>query len=98
MKLLRACGCGRRSKAKRHHEPTDAPMEATFEEIEAIRLQLAGTEEALSRLWGEKIWSRDPECIKARAEAADLIDLHFDGVIHQRTDPTKMILPVCTHE
>ena len=81
MKLLRACGCGKPSKAKRHHEPTDAPIEATFEEIEAIRLQLAGTEEALRRLWGDAVWSRDPECMKARAEAADLIDLHFDGII-----------------
>ncbi len=93
MKLLRACGCGKPSKAKRHHEPSDAPIEATFEEIEAIRLQLAGTEEALSRLWGEAIWSREPDCIKARAEAADLIDLHFDGIIDQWTDATKVIFP-----
>ena len=93
MKLLRACGCGKPSKAKRHHEPSDAPIEATFEEIEAIRLQLAGTEEALARLWGDAIWSRDPECLKARAEAADLINLHFDGIIDQWTDATKMIFP-----
>ena len=94
MKLMRACGCGKPSKAKRHHEPSDAPIEATFEEIEAIRLQLNGTEEALRRLWGDAIWSRDPECLKARAEAADLIDLHFDGIIDQWTDATKIIFPV----
>lgn len=93
MKLLRACGCGKPSKAKRHHEPSDAPIEVTFEEIEAIRLQLNGTEEALSRLWGRAIWSRDPECLKAREEAADLIDLHFDGIIDQWTDATIMIFP-----
>ncbi|HYR80451.1 MAG TPA: histidine kinase dimerization/phospho-acceptor domain-containing protein, partial [Candidatus Dormibacteraeota bacterium] len=93
MKLLRACGCGKPSRAKRQHEPSDAPIEATFEEIEAIRLQLAGTEEALSRLWGEQVWSRDPECLKARAEAADLIDQHFDGVIDQWTEATKTIFP-----
>src|SRR6267154_379289 len=93
MKLLRACGCGKPSKAKRHHEPSDAPIEATFEEIEAIRLQLAGTEEALSRLWGEQVWSRDPECLKARAEAADLIDFHFNGIIDQWTEATMMIFP-----
>ena len=93
MKLMRACGCGKPSKTKRHHEPTDAPIEATFEEIEAIRLQLNGTEESLSRLWGRAIWSRDPECLKARAETADLIDLHFDGIIDQWTDATKIIFP-----
>jgi PAS domain S-box-containing protein len=93
MKLLRACGCGKPSKAKRHHEPSDSPIEATFEEIEAIRLQLNGTEEALRRLWGDAIWSRGPECLKARAETADLIDLHFDGIIDQWTEATKTIFP-----
>ena len=93
MKLSRACGCGKPSKAKRRYEPSDAPIEATFEEIEAIRLQLAGTEEALSRLWGRAIWSRDPECIRARVEAADLIDLHFDGVLDQWTESAINIFP-----
>src|SRR5712672_1890992 len=93
MKLLRACGCGKPSKAKRHHEPSDAPIEATFEEIEAIKLQLCGTEEALSRLWGRAIWSRDPECLKARAEAAELIDLHYEVIIDQCIYATMMIFP-----
>src|SRR5258705_5075766 len=93
MKLLRACGCGKSSKAKRHHEPTDAPIEARPEEIEAIRLQLAETEESLSKLWGPAVWSRNPECLKAREEAADLIDLHFEGIINQWTEATLTIFP-----
>src|SRR5271166_2377049 len=83
MKLLLACGCGRPSKSKRHREPTDAPIEANPEELQAIRQQLAEIEQSLSRLWGETIWSRTPECIQIRAEAADLIDRHFDGIVDQ---------------
>jgi PAS domain S-box-containing protein len=94
MKLLRSCGCGRPSKTKRHHEPTDAPIEPTFEEIEAIRLQLAETEASLSKLWGPAVWSREPECLKARAEAADLVDLHFDGIIEQWLEATLTIFPL----
>lgn len=93
MKLLRSCGCGRPSKTKRPHEPTDAPIEPTPEEIEAIRLQLAETELSLSKLWGPAVWSREPECLKARAEAADLIDLHFDGIIDQWMEATLTIFP-----
>ncbi len=83
MKLLLACGCCRPSKFKRHRETTDAPIEATPEELQAIRLQLAEIEQSLSRLWGPTIWSRTPECIQVRAEAADLIDRHFDGIVDQ---------------
>lgn len=93
MRLSRACGCGRPSKAKRHHEPTDAPIEATPEETESIRLQLAEIEESLSRLWGPAIWSRDRECLKARAEAADLIDRHFEGIIDQWTEASITMFP-----
>ena len=83
MKLSLACGCCRPSKSKRHRQPTDAPIEATPEELQAIRDQLAEIEQSLSRLWGPTIWSRTPECIQVRAEAADLIDRHFDGIVDQ---------------
>jgi PAS domain S-box-containing protein len=66
-----------------HRETSDAPIEATPEELQAIRSQLAEIEQSLSRLWGETIWSRTPECIQIRAEAADLIDRHFDGIVAQ---------------
>ena len=83
MKLSFACGCHRPSKSKLHRETNDAPIEATPEELQAIRGQLAEIEQSLSRLWGEAIWSRTPECIQIRAEAADLIDRHFDGIVDQ---------------
>ena len=66
-----------------HRETNDAPIEATPEELQAIRSQLAEIEQSLSRLWGETIWSRTPECLQIRAEAADLIDRHFDGIVDQ---------------
>ena len=83
MKLSFACGCHRPSKSKLHRETNDAPIEANPEELQAIRDQLAEIEQSLSRLWGETIWSRTPECIQIRAEAADLIDRHFDGIVDQ---------------
>src|SRR5208337_1281783 len=83
MKLPFSCGCDRPSKSKMHRETNDAPIEATPEELQAIRSQLAEIEQSLSRLWGETIWSRTPECLQIRAEAADLIDRHFDGIVDQ---------------
>ena len=68
---------------KLHRETNDAPIEATPEEVQAIRDQLAEIEQSLSRLWGPTIWSRTPECIRIRGEAADLIDKHFDGIVEQ---------------
>jgi len=83
MKLSLACGCCRPSKSKIHRETNDPPIQPTPEELQAIRSQLAEIEQSLSRLWGETIWSRTPECIQIRSEAADLIDRHFDGIVEQ---------------
>ena len=83
MKLSLACGCCRPSKSKVHRETNDPPIEATPEEVQAIRDQLSEIEQSLSRLWGPTIWSRTPECIQIRDEAADLIDKHFDGIVEQ---------------
>jgi PAS domain S-box-containing protein len=83
MKLSFACGCHRPSKSGLQRETNDPPIEATPEEVQAIRDQLAEIEQSLSRLWGPTIWSRTPECIQIRSEAADLIDRHFDGIVNQ---------------
>ncbi|MFZ2061901.1 MAG: ATP-binding protein [Candidatus Binatus sp.] len=66
-----------------HRETNDPHIEPTPEELYAIRQQLAEIEQSLSRLFGETTWSRTPECIRIRAEAADLIDHHFDGIVAQ---------------
>jgi PAS domain S-box-containing protein len=39
----------------------------------------------LSRLF-DPVYSREPQSLEARAEAADLIDRHFDGIADQWTD------------
>ena len=83
MKLSLACGCHRPPKSKSQRETNDELIEPTPEEVQAIRDQLAEIEQSLSRLWGPTIWSRTPECIQIRAEAADLIDRHFDGIVEQ---------------
>jgi len=83
MKLSLACGCCGPSKSKGHRETTDAAIEVIPEELQAIRHQLAEIEQSLSRLWGPTIWSRTPECIQVRAEAADLMDRHFDGIVDE---------------
>jgi PAS domain S-box-containing protein len=81
MKLSLACGCCRPSKSKGRRETNDARIEATPEELQTIRDQLAEIELSLSRLFGPTTWSRTPECLQIRAEAADLIDRHFDGIV-----------------
>src|SRR5579863_4038605 len=83
MKLSLACGCHRPPKSKPHRETNDPPVEPTPAEIQAIRDQLTEIEQSLSRLWGPAIWSRTPECIEVRGEAADLIERHFDGIVDQ---------------
>src|SRR5208282_5436728 len=92
MKLSLACGCCRPSKSKSHRETNDAPIEATPEEVQAIRDQLAEIEQSLSRLWGPTIWSRTPECLQIRAEAADLIDRHFNGIVDQWREAVAVII------
>ncbi len=93
MKLSLACGCGKSSKSKRHHEPTDAPIDVNEEEVRSIRTQLAEIEDSLSHLWGPKIWSRDPQCLEIRGEASDLIDRHFDGIIDQWIEMSVSMFP-----
>ncbi|HYB92318.1 MAG TPA: ATP-binding protein [Candidatus Binataceae bacterium] len=83
MKALRLCGCYRVSKLAAPRTVTDAPIEATAQELESLRRQMLSIEDLLARLFGKIVYSREPESLKARAEAADLIDRHFDGIVDQ---------------
>ncbi|MDB5108412.1 MAG: signal transduction histidine kinase, nitrogen specific, NtrB [Candidatus Binatus sp.] len=93
MKNWLSCGCDKPTKSKRHHEPTDAPIEVDNDEVAAIRAQLNEIEESLARLWGPSIFSRSPESLKARAEASDLIDRHFEGIVAQWVESAVNMFP-----
>ena len=92
MKMSRACGCCNVSKSKTRREPTDTPIEATPEDIESIRAQLQVIERMLGRIWGNQIYSREPESLKTRGLAADLIERHFEGIVDQWVDMVHGIM------
>lgn len=80
MKLAKSCGCHGDARAASPRTATDAPIEATPEELQSIRNELGKIEAMLPALFGAA-YSRDPASLKARAEAADLIERHFEGVV-----------------
>jgi signal transduction histidine kinase len=64
--------------------PLDAPLQATPEELESIRVQLDSIEQALSALFGV-VYRRGPESRRSRRAAADIIDCHFDLIVAEWT-------------
>jgi PAS domain S-box-containing protein len=72
-------------KACSPRQTTDARIDATPEELTLIRQQLLVIEELLSKLFGHSVYSRVPDSLKTRAEAAALIERHFDGIVEQWT-------------
>src|SRR5208337_3839056 len=82
MKLIKACGCGQIAKSGCSRKPTDAPIEATPEELVSIRKQLGAIETLLSGLYGDA-YARGATTLKVRNQAADLVDRHFDGIIEE---------------
>ncbi len=93
MKEALACGCCPSSRTKTRREPTDAPLKASPEEIDAIKRQLNEIDESLSRLWTPEVWGRSPESLKTRGDAADLIDRHFTGIVDQWSENTLTLFP-----
>jgi PAS domain S-box-containing protein len=85
------CGCSRASRAEAHRETTDPPIHARSEEIEAIRQQLLTIERMLSSLFAP-VFSREPQSLETRGEAADIIERHFVGIVDQWTEAVLSIL------
>jgi len=83
MKAQKFRGCCPTSNGAVERKPTDIPIEATPAELQVIREQLRPIEELLARLFGPAVYSRDPKSMEIRAAAADLINEHFDGIIHE---------------
>src|SRR5579863_10129243 len=85
MRAIRICGCDtsvQETLPVPERQASDTPIEASAEELAAIRNQLHTIEGMLSTVYGPA-YSRTPKSLQARAEAADLIERHFDGILEQ---------------
>ena len=65
-----------------HLEPSDIPIEATPEELEAIRGELGAIEKMLAALFGSA-YDRGPVSMAARAKAAEMIENHFEKIVEE---------------
>ncbi|HXZ89362.1 MAG TPA: ATP-binding protein [Candidatus Binataceae bacterium] len=71
-----------RLKAVSRLQATDAPIEATPEEIDSIRGELGTIEKMLAALFGAA-YDRGPVSMAARARAADLIESQFEKIVEE---------------
>jgi PAS domain S-box-containing protein len=75
------------------HEPTDAPIVATPEELQEIREMLGYIEKMLAGLFGTA-YDRGPASLEARAAAAASVDAHFDEVVERWSSVIEQSLEV----
>jgi signal transduction histidine kinase len=80
-----------RTPGKGLRAPLDAPIQATPEELEAIRVQLHSIEQPLSAMFGAD-YRRGVESQRSRRAAADIIDRHFDGIVEEWTATIRSTL------
>jgi PAS domain S-box-containing protein len=73
------------------HAPLDAPIQATPEELEAIRVQLRSIEQALSALFGTD-YRRGAESQRSRRTAADIIERYFEPIVAEWTAAIRGML------
>src|SRR5712692_645372 len=80
--VLRSCGCSWPLPRNATRVATDIQDPATAEELASIRRPLDEIERMLAVLFGEA-YTRDPQSLKARRDAGDLIERHFEGIVDQ---------------
>jgi PAS domain S-box-containing protein len=90
---LRACCHPISNPVKR--EPSDAPIVATPEDLDSIRLHLSKIDKLLLGLFGP-IYSHEPESLHARAEVGDIIEQHFDAIIREWEEAIGVIFGLPT--
>jgi PAS domain S-box-containing protein len=73
------------------HPPTDAPLEATPEDLRQIHTQLSAIRRMLARLFG-LAYDGGRTSRKARVKAADLIEANFDEIVEQWTSAVEQML------
>jgi PAS domain S-box-containing protein len=73
------------------HAPLDAPIQATPEELESIRVQLRSIEQPLSALFGTD-YRRGAESQRSRRTAADIIERHFEPIVAEWTATIRGML------
>jgi PAS domain S-box-containing protein len=93
MDIGTTCECCCTQNSAKPHCTTDAPIEATPDELELIRGQMMVIEDLLSRLFGPEVYSRGPESLDTRRGAAELIEDHFDGIVEEWTQAVMTIIP-----
>jgi PAS domain S-box-containing protein len=93
MDIAKECECCCTPNSSEPHCTSDAPIEATSEELALIRGQLMVIEELLSRLFGAEVYSRRPESVETRRAVADLMEDHFDGIVEEWTQAVMTIIP-----
>jgi PAS domain S-box-containing protein len=80
----RAAGAEKRNLGPAPRIPSDAPIQATPDELQAIRAQLRSIEQSLSALFGSD-YRRGSESERSRRAAADVIDRTFDRIVEEWT-------------
>jgi PAS domain S-box-containing protein len=93
MDIVNSCECCGSPNSDKPRCTTDAPIEAKPDELAAIRGQLMVIEGLLSRLFGDRVYSRKPESLETRRVVADLIEDHFDGIVEEWTQAVMTIIP-----
>ncbi len=95
MNRSETCGCCQGAKTVAPRHPTDTPIAATPGELEAIRLHLQTIEKLLGGLFGP-LYTREPQSLKLRAQVAELIERHFEGIVTQWEEAISSIFGLPT--